>query len=578
MARNGSGTYAIPNTYSDGQTITAAVVNANFSDIGSELTNSVARDGQTSMTGPLKAAPGSAAAPSLTFAADLDTGFFRKAANAIGIAVGGSEIAYIDEYGLSDATTGTTVVNVLRYIPTSEHAAIEAYTSTTNVATYIQAAIDAAAAAPRGVVFFPAGRYRCTADLTVPCGDPAGWRGAVDLVGQGMLGNTEIELSGASIVNGVYFNGSSYSKAGAIRNLAIIGANSAVRGVTFSNCAQPLLERVLIWGFVGHGLKIQSCIMPTIHSSLIYSCGTASLAQVLVTGDGGSLTTTTHSFTALYLGGGRSGCRASLEFRQAQNGVMNGGAIETAGISIMIDNDATFDGDYSTDLTFVGVSMENPTTHFIDIGYGNSSVVSGTRQIYFLNCSGTTSSSTTVAYFAKIKNAIGVTFNNSAGGLSSGAEVAYFELEGTCQGIEITPNRASYGTIPWVREGGTQRNDATPLAYWYSDHMNYLEVKDPTSKSGTSIDCRISAQGGILKFITLDNAGATNLDTITGGMAYAEIILFSIGAGTTTLKHSAPNTANRIKTLTGSDVVMTGAKQYHLRWRPDFQMFFVQTS
>jgi hypothetical protein len=108
--------------------------------------------------------------------------------------------------------------------------------------------------------------------------------------------------------------------------------------------------------------------------------------------------------------------------------------------------------------------------------------------------------------------------------------------------------------------------------------MNYLEVKDPTSKSGTSIDCRISAQGGILKFITLDNAGATNLDTITGGMAYAEIILFSIGAGTTTLKHSAPNTANRIKTLTGSDVVMTGAKQYHLRWRPDFQMFFVQTS
>jgi hypothetical protein len=55
MARNGSGTYSVPNTFVAGETITASGENQNFSDIGAEITNSVAADGQTSMTGPLKA-------------------------------------------------------------------------------------------------------------------------------------------------------------------------------------------------------------------------------------------------------------------------------------------------------------------------------------------------------------------------------------------------------------------------------------------------------------------------------------------------------------------------------------------
>ena len=582
MPRNGSGSFSITNTYSAGQTITAAIVNANFSDVGAELTNSVAKDGQTSMTGPLKAASGSAAAPSMTFGSDTDTGFFRKAANAIGLAANGTEVAYIDEYGLSQFGPGTTIINVLRYIPVAEHAAIFAKTSTTDVSSYIQNAIDAAATNPRGVVLFPAGRYRCTSDITVPCGWPSGGdagSGGVDLVGQGILGAAEIELSGASIANGIHFDGSSYAKAGGIYNLVIFGHSNAVRGVTFSNCSQPYLERVLIYRFIGHGLKIESCIMPTITSCTIYFCGTASLAQVLVAGDGGSLTTTTHCFTGLYIGGGQSGCKASIEFKQASEGVMIGGSVETGGIAIMIDADPAYDGGaYSKGLTFINVGMENPSTHYIDIGYGNSTVVNGTRDILFQGCHGTTSGSVTAAYFAKIKNASAIKFDHSCGGLSSGVEVAYHELEGTCQGIEITANRTHFNTTPWVREGGVQRNDATPLAYWHSDHMNYLEMKSPSSKSGTSIDCRISTQGGILKFIVLDNGGATNLDTITGGMAYAEIHVMSLGGGVTTLVHTAPSTANKIITLSGSNVTMTAGKQYTLRWRPDYQMWVQQTT
>lgn len=97
MARNGSGAYSIPTTYSDGQTITAAVIMQNLNDIGTELTNSVARDGQTSMTGPLKASTGTAAAPSVTFGSDIDTGFFRKSANVIGVAANGIEVGQISQ-------------------------------------------------------------------------------------------------------------------------------------------------------------------------------------------------------------------------------------------------------------------------------------------------------------------------------------------------------------------------------------------------------------------------------------------------------------------------------------------------
>lgn len=105
MSRNGSGTYSIPNTYSDGQAITASIVNGNFSDIATELTNSVAKDGQSTMTGPLKASNGTVAAPSITFGADTDTGLYRKGANNPAIAAGGADVVDITTTGV--AVTGT---------------------------------------------------------------------------------------------------------------------------------------------------------------------------------------------------------------------------------------------------------------------------------------------------------------------------------------------------------------------------------------------------------------------------------------------------------------------------------------
>lgn len=100
MARNGTGTMTIPNTLVPGEVITASDHNENYSDVAAELTNSLALDGQSTMTGPLKAASGTAAAPGITFGADTDSGFYRAGSNNIGAAVNGAKVLDVSTTGL----------------------------------------------------------------------------------------------------------------------------------------------------------------------------------------------------------------------------------------------------------------------------------------------------------------------------------------------------------------------------------------------------------------------------------------------------------------------------------------------
>ena len=58
MSRNGSGTYTLPagNPVVTGTTISSVWANSTLSDIANALTNSVAADGQTPMSGALNMA------------------------------------------------------------------------------------------------------------------------------------------------------------------------------------------------------------------------------------------------------------------------------------------------------------------------------------------------------------------------------------------------------------------------------------------------------------------------------------------------------------------------------------------
>lgn len=101
MPRNGSGTMSTPNSFSSGATISSSAMNANFTDVASEITNSLPRDGQAAMTGQFKAASGTAAAPGIAFGSDTDTGLYRKAGNEIGISAGGTEVGAFTSKGLT---------------------------------------------------------------------------------------------------------------------------------------------------------------------------------------------------------------------------------------------------------------------------------------------------------------------------------------------------------------------------------------------------------------------------------------------------------------------------------------------
>lgn len=94
MARNGVGTYTLPggNPVAPSTVILSSVFNATMTDIGTEITNSLPRDGQAPMSGVLKLIDGTSTNPALSFNSDSATGFFRPAANTFGQVVAGVEV------------------------------------------------------------------------------------------------------------------------------------------------------------------------------------------------------------------------------------------------------------------------------------------------------------------------------------------------------------------------------------------------------------------------------------------------------------------------------------------------------
>lgn len=92
-------TFSIPNTFTPLTTISSSQMNANFTAIATAFGLSLGIDAAETLTGALKLANGAAAAPSLTFGSDTNTGIYRKAADSLGFAVAGAEHGYIDSSG-----------------------------------------------------------------------------------------------------------------------------------------------------------------------------------------------------------------------------------------------------------------------------------------------------------------------------------------------------------------------------------------------------------------------------------------------------------------------------------------------
>jgi hypothetical protein len=108
MPRNTSGTYTLPtgNPVTTRTLIESSWANSTLGDIANEITNSLARNGDGGMTGPLKATDGSVSAPSVTFGLEVSTGLYRVSSGQIGIATLGVQRFTISG---SDATFSVPV-------------------------------------------------------------------------------------------------------------------------------------------------------------------------------------------------------------------------------------------------------------------------------------------------------------------------------------------------------------------------------------------------------------------------------------------------------------------------------------
>lgn len=93
MPRNGSGTYSLPagNPVVTLTTISSAWANSTLSDIATALTQSVAANGVTPLTGPLRLVDGGVANPGLSFVTENTSGIYRIGAGQIGISITGTK-------------------------------------------------------------------------------------------------------------------------------------------------------------------------------------------------------------------------------------------------------------------------------------------------------------------------------------------------------------------------------------------------------------------------------------------------------------------------------------------------------
>jgi hypothetical protein len=145
MPRNASGIYTLPdsNPVATGEVITSDWANETMTDIETEMSASLPRDGSAPMTGKLSLIDGLESSPALRFTKDGRTGTYRKPDGAVGMTVRGSTAFEFNATGANvptgkaltivdapatdtsavnkayvDSRVGKSVLTIWEYVPT----------------------------------------------------------------------------------------------------------------------------------------------------------------------------------------------------------------------------------------------------------------------------------------------------------------------------------------------------------------------------------------------------------------------------------------------------------------------------
>lgn len=134
MSRNASGAYTLPtgNPVVTATTITSTWANNTLADIATELTDSLSRSGKGAMTAALRGIDGTVGSPGLSFASEATSGFYRESAGVMSVSILGVKVA-------SFAAGGTTT-DKLQVAAGTAAAPTLTFTGDTNTGLYAAAA------------------------------------------------------------------------------------------------------------------------------------------------------------------------------------------------------------------------------------------------------------------------------------------------------------------------------------------------------------------------------------------------------------------------------------------------------
>lgn len=194
MARNGAGTYTVPNTFVASNTITAAGHNQNWADLSAEMTNSVAADGQTTLTAALKGANGAVATPSYSFASDLNTGVYRHGADELGFTTGGVLAGYFDSAQKFWMSGAADIAGLLNLTGALTVGGIATFSATSHLVAPSGTTAQRSGSPTAGMV-----RYNTTLNV-LEFYNGSSWASAAPLAVQGTFKNLSIKVASNTTV------------------------------------------------------------------------------------------------------------------------------------------------------------------------------------------------------------------------------------------------------------------------------------------------------------------------------------------------------------------------------------------
>jgi hypothetical protein len=428
----------------------------------------------------------------------------------------------------------------------------------TDDTTAVQAAFTAAAVAG-GTVYFPDGTYLLTSNIVVG----SGVSHIVNILGPSW-GTGGVVFSGSAVTKGFDMSGSgsagTYQYAGTVSDLHIHGQNGALRGLNLYNLNHPRVVRVRLTSFAGCGVKFDYTLMGVFEHCLVSSCGSATEGSVEVD----------HSTTWLWLHSRISGGDTTvggLLIDRTPDVTILGGAIESVGIPIKIAS-KTEGTTPVTGVTIDSIDLEAPGTHYLEFGYGwTGATFNGVKTVACRNVGGTVSGATDVRYAVKIKDTIDIHFDSCSFGLTGASQTAAFWLEGnTVLGLRTTAMRRSFSSSapPWVMANGSQLSTASPFADWYQHEPRLINTPGNLTDTGSTPSIQINAQGGLYRYVTLTQSGATTISrfVFNGGANGAELYVKPLDANTT-FEQATGSTQGMLKLLAGYNTAAVSGKVYH---------------